>query len=213
MKAASASRPRAPPEEHSGGREHPGRQPQERKRPEAAPFVRFPFDEHVPSDPNPEPGASPDEASGHPRHRGEPDGGRARSVDGPSPVANRLCRGRAKQGTGQMPGRERETVSRSRPGDDNPRGGWTHVRERLRRRQPDPRRTARRDRTRLAYTIRRLRSETLHPEAAGGEEFQEGIGRTRGSGREAIPVPSTSIIHTTLRRSIAPWHSDSTARN
>ena len=70
-----------------------------------------------------------------------------------------------------MPGRERETVSRSRPGDDNPRGGWTMYENDY-------------DIDNLThdellaeigldrYTIRKLRSEALHPEAAGGEEFQ-----------------------------------------
>ena len=69
-----------------------------------------------------------------------------------------------------MPGRERETVSRSRPGDDNPRGGWTMYENDF---DPD---NLTGDELLAeigldAYTIRKLRSEALPTEAGRGEEF------------------------------------------
>ena len=75
---------------------HPGRQPQERRRPEAAPLDTSAI-VHTLSHPNPGPGASPDAV----RERY-------------SSAVNLPGRGREKRGAGQMPGRERETVSRSR---------------------------------------------------------------------------------------------------
>ena len=84
------------PEPRHSGHGHPGRQPQERRRPEAAPLDTSAI-VHTSSDPNPGPGASPDAV----RERY-------------SSAVNLPGRGREKRGAGQMPGRERETVSRSR---------------------------------------------------------------------------------------------------